>query len=224
MEMPRLSGLIDFYEIQWDHDFERFGMGFLEAKGFKIVRRPGLGSDGGKDMIVSQAGMFGSEFKWLVSCKHRVKSGRSIGVADDHACYDTLYRFGCHGFLFLYSKPPTEDLIRSIEEVAARAGVPYNILTDTEIERELVGDPGFYVLIKQFYPNSYQNLVNHVTQQQCACGSEMGSIYLIPFTDEHGLIQHQRVCGYCYATVQSGLEDAGLRYGDGVCIKYEPDY
>lgn len=110
-----MSGLIDFYEIEWDHDFERFGMGFLEAKGLKILRRPGLGSDGGKDMIVSQAGMFGSEFKWLVSCKHRVKSGRSIGVADDQANYNTLYRFGCHGFLFLYSKPPTEDLIRSIE-------------------------------------------------------------------------------------------------------------
>ena len=218
-----MSGLIDFYEIQWDHDFERFGMGFLEAKGYKIVRRPGLGGDGGKDMIVSHTDVFGGEFKWLVSCKHRVKSARSIGVADDQASYETLYRFGCHGFLFLYSKPPTEDLIRSIEEVATRARVPYRILSDTEIERDLVSDPGFYVLINQFYPNSYQRLVHHVTQQQCACGYEMGSIYLIPFTDEHGLIQHQRVCGYCYATVQSGLEDARLRYGAGVCIKYEPD-
>ncbi|MNG27332.1 hypothetical protein D3C84_1124380 [compost metagenome] len=107
--------------------------------------------------------------------------------------------------------------------MATRARVPYRILSDTEIERDLVSDPGFYVLISQFYPNSYQGLVHRVTQLQCACGYEMGSIYLIPFTDQHGLIKHQRVCGYCYATVQSGLEDAGLRYGAGVCIKYEPD-
>lgn len=87
-----------------------------------------------------------------------------------------------------------------------------------------MGDPGFYVLISQFFPNSYQRLVHHVTQQQCACGYEMGSISLIPFTNEQGFIEHQRVCDYCYTSVQSGLEDAGLRYGAGVCIKYEPDY
>lgn len=217
-------GLIDFYEIQDPHGFELFAMSYLELKGYAIERRPALGADGRKDMIVSQAVGFGSSYRWLVSCKHRVSSSASIGSNDDGVDITKVFENCCHGVLFVYSRPITEPLLRHIETVAKNFNCGYGVLTNYDIQRDLVSDPRYYSLISQCFPQSYSRLIQHVQGGSCACTYEMGGLYLIPYFDHQvGAVKYQKVCGYCYSRVQDALQNEGFRIGDGVCIAPDQD-
>ncbi|MDF3161689.1 hypothetical protein P3C24_12035 [Pseudomonas proteolytica] len=213
------AALIDFFEIQDPHIFELFTMAYLELKGFQIERRPAVGADGGKDMIVLEGGMFGSTTRWMVSCKHRISSHASIGSNDDGLDATKMMENHCQGALFVYSRPITEGLLRHIEAVAGRYHYRYWVLTNFEIQSDLVSDPKFYNLISQCFPQSYSRLIQHVHGGSCACTYEMGGMYLIPYFDHQvGVVKHEKACGSCYTNVEEGLQREGFNFGNGVCI------
>src|SRR5687767_7298245 len=85
--------LIDFREIPEAHlssgkqdSFELFAADFLSLMGYEIVDRPGRGADLGRDLIVEERrkGISGETVvRWLVSCKHKAHSGKSVGLDDE---------------------------------------------------------------------------------------------------------------------------------------------
>ncbi|WP_339443023.1 restriction endonuclease [Pseudomonas hunanensis] len=218
------TNMIDFYEIQDPHLFELFAMSYLQLKGYTIERRPAVGADGGKDMIVSQPVAFGGAFRWLVSCKHRISGLSSIGSNDDGIDITKVMENLCQGILFVYSRPISESLLRHFETVARQYNLTYGVFTNYEIQQDLVSDPRYYSLISQCFPQSYSRLIGHVQEGSCACTYEMGGIFLIPYFDHTvGVVKHEKVCGYCYSGVQDGLEAGGFKYGEGVCIVRDPN-
>src|SRR3972149_1526333 len=104
--------IIDFCEIPLGNKstgmqdtFELFARDFLEYMGYIIVQGPDRGADGGKDIIVKEIrkGIGGeSEIKWLVSCKHKAHSGRSVGTADEIDIPGRVASNGCQGFIGFY--------------------------------------------------------------------------------------------------------------------------
>jgi Holliday junction resolvase-like predicted endonuclease len=66
--------------------FELFARDFFEKLGFEILQHPSRGADGKKDLIVmevikSKTGII--KIKWLVSCKHKAHSGKSVSEDDE---------------------------------------------------------------------------------------------------------------------------------------------
>lgn len=75
--------MIDFKEIapsntgsgQQDQ-FEVFASSFLEALGFKIIKGPNRGPDGGTDLIASElSSLTSTAMIWMVSVKHYAHTG-----------------------------------------------------------------------------------------------------------------------------------------------------
>lgn len=98
--------MIDFTEIQNGEVWELFARDFLEAYGFYIESPPSRGADDGKDMLVTErlGGRLGTyEFKWLVSCKHKATSQRSVSEQDEQNILERLRAFGADGFIGFYS-------------------------------------------------------------------------------------------------------------------------
>ena len=101
--------ILDFREIPEAHKgsgvqdtFELLAREFLHFLDFQIVEEPARGADGKRDLIVqeSRKGVVGkTEFRWLVSCKHKAHSGRSINEDDEPNILDRVRSHGCHGFL-----------------------------------------------------------------------------------------------------------------------------
>ncbi|TCN75720.1 restriction endonuclease [Shewanella fodinae] len=85
--------VLDFKEIPEAHiatgeqdTFELFARDFLDFIGYKIITNPDRGADGGVDLIVeeSRTGVGGETIiRWLVSCKHKAHSGKSVTPTDD---------------------------------------------------------------------------------------------------------------------------------------------
>src|SRR4051794_4337700 len=103
---------LDFKEIPEAHiasgrqdQFEQLAADTLIAMGYEIVVGPGRGADQGKDLIVSEKRRgIGreTEIRWLVSCKHKAHSGKSIGLDDEPSPVERVKMHGCQGFLGFY--------------------------------------------------------------------------------------------------------------------------
>jgi len=154
---------IDFSEIPSGDDFENFAMMFLENIGLNILVKPAIGGDGGRDIIAEEPNQFGqSGYRWLISCKHFAKNGRSVGIRDDEANINKLREHSCHGFMFVYSTGYTEDLRRSIERACSYASCDYCIFNSHEIAQRMLSAPHQYPLIQQYMPATHQRLVGAI--------------------------------------------------------------
>jgi hypothetical protein len=157
--------LLDFKEIPEAHKggglqdtFELFCREFLDLLGLKIIQEPGRGADAGRDIISSEmrSGVVGgTDFKWLVSCKHKAHSGSSVGEADEINISDRIATAGCHGFLALYSTLPSASLITRLNGL----GVEHSIFDREKIERNLLNKLGGVELAKRFFPLSIEKYV-----------------------------------------------------------------
>jgi len=209
--------LIDFNEVTDHQDWERFGMQFLALQGLQVVERCGLGPDGGKDFVAAQNVDFGGTFRWLVSCK--LRSSGAIGIGDDAANDQKLREFRCNGFMFFYSRPVTSGLLGSFDRVQANTNAPYHVFTDREIENVLVGNPQAYLLIRQYFPFSWERLAPDLQRNDCDCGHAVGNIYLLPYTDPQTLqVVHHRCCDYCFSDLANHLDEEGIAYGRAILI------
>src|SRR5258707_8268035 len=98
--------LIDFAEIRTGEVWELFAAQYLKEIGFTIESEPGRGSDGGKDLIVTEhleGYLTKQHFRWLVSYKHFARSGKSVGADDEQNILERVKQFGADGFLGFYS-------------------------------------------------------------------------------------------------------------------------
>ena len=113
--------VLNFKEISEAHiadgkqdDFELLARDFLEFLGYKILSDPDRGADGGKDIIVQETrnGVGGETIlRWLVSCKHKASSGKSVSANDDSNILDRVMTHKCDGFIGFYSTLASSGLV-----------------------------------------------------------------------------------------------------------------
>jgi hypothetical protein len=153
---------IDFAEIETPERFEYFARDFLKVLGFEIVQGPDRGPEEGRDLIVREMGAItGRATLWLVSCKHKVRSEKAVGVADEP---DVLGRISgrADGFMGFYSTPPSSGLTRTLDRLRDRAD--YYIYDPALIEHFLVSREDMGPLLKQYFPRGCRALSPQATK------------------------------------------------------------
>ena len=108
--------------------FERFCEDLLRAMGFDIIHPTTVGTEGGKDLIVSETTRdrmgFAQEHRTLVQCKHYAKSGRAVPFADVANYRDVMDQYGVERYLLITSTLPTEDLRAKFEATTEKGENP----------------------------------------------------------------------------------------------------
>ena len=162
--------LIDFTEIPQGNlpggkqdAFELFAREFLHMYGFKIIDGPDRGPDGGRDIIVEETrvGNVGeTKFKWLVSCKHNVHSGKSVSVDDEIDIPGRIDQFSCNGFIGFYSTVISSALNDRLNSFRSRFEI--ELFDNEKIERSLIENKKMESIVKRFFPNSYKSIFHQV--------------------------------------------------------------
>lgn len=156
-------GALNFKEIPEAHSgperdqFELFARELLLLEGFRIIEHPDRGADGGRDLIVEEDRMGpggANVIRWLVSCKHKAHSGRSVGPADEFNIRDRLGTHRCNGFITFYSTLPSSGVAGTCSKL--RPEFEYLQFDCEVIERKLLADnPRARVLAARYMPKSF---------------------------------------------------------------------
>jgi hypothetical protein len=159
--------VIDFSEIAQANvadgrqdSFELFGRDFLEMLGFRIVSGPDRGQDGGRDVIAieSRLGIVGeTQIKWLVSCKHKSHSGKSVTNSDEKDIGDRLRAHGASGFLGIYSTTISSPLGRKLEGLKQHFEVM--VFDNERIENQLLQSEEGKLISKRYFPKSFAQVL-----------------------------------------------------------------
>jgi hypothetical protein len=91
--------------------------------------------------------------KWLVSCKHYAKSGKSVGFDDVTDINDACDAVGATGFLLACSTQPSSTVVRRFEEIGGRGKLVIRYWDSVEIEKRLHA-PHTFALTHLFFPES----------------------------------------------------------------------
>ncbi|WP_133718635.1 restriction endonuclease [Methylocaldum gracile] len=156
--------VLDFKEIPEAHiatgeqdQFELFAREFLSNLGYKILSGPDRGADGGKDLVVEEkrVGVGGETcIRWLVSCKHKAHSGKSVSPQDESNIRDRVESNKSHGFIGFYSTLPSSGLAKVLKGLREKSEV--QVFDNEKIERELLHSSDGMRLAGRFFPNSIE--------------------------------------------------------------------
>ncbi len=188
--------LLDFKEIPEAHKgsgvqdtFELFSRDFFELLGYKVLRGPSRGADGGCDLILEEnrSGVGGTTVvKWLVSCKHKAHSGASVSKTDEAEVRDSVESNGCHGFIGFYSTLPSSGLLQKVRAIGS---MDHQFFDSSRIEQSLLASAKGLELAKRYFPKSYAEWsTENPTKAQI-------------FSDTSGLR-----CAYCDEDVTEGTK------------------
>lgn len=184
--------LIDFSELRTGEVLEAFARCYLERLGFRIIQTFSYGADGGVDLIVEEPSIFRDTVGrfWLVSCKNttqaRSQTGRRVGRGVEEFSGNDLIEHGCHGFVGMYPTGITKGLFDKIHRHCGRVRFPYKIIQGDEMAVNMVSDPYFYPLLRNYFPYSYGSLMNPRDTDCCQeCGKPFYSPNLV-FDYERG--------------------------------------
>jgi hypothetical protein len=129
------------------------------------ARWSGVGPDDGKDLILEERGdaLFGSKIRrWLVSAKHfahaREGVGRAVGiddVGDSGGIVDAVDHHGATGYLLVCSTHASAGLMRRLDEIEEKRGVPIHVWDGVALQR-LHASPRGWAVAQRFFPNSAQ--------------------------------------------------------------------
>lgn len=159
-----MSSLIDWTEIPKAHvprkgqqdRFELFARDFLETIGFEILQGPGRGADRGRDLLVAEhlSGTISNKQKlWLVSCKHKAHSGKSVTDRDELDPIGRVRKFKADGFIGFYSTLPSSGFDDTISRITC--DIEVFIWDKGRIETALVTDPRLFPILRNYFPKSY---------------------------------------------------------------------
>jgi|TARA_B100000749_G_C18375173_1_gene443468 hypothetical protein len=150
--------MLDFTELSENGlDLEQLTRELLFSLGLKVYWS-GVGPDGGKDLLCIEEDnslFVKSSKKWLVQCKHKAKSGASVGVGDLDDIVTSCTQFNCAGYLLVTSTQPSSKVVERLEALTNNDAV--NILAtcwdSVEIERKL-RTPNQWHIAQRFFPKS----------------------------------------------------------------------
>lgn len=113
----------DFQQLPRDGSrFEALVADLLEAMGYRIIERPAIGADGGRDILVErllQDFMGERRERVVVQCKHYAHSGSAVGDRDVGVWQSALVRYRARGYLLVTDTHVTENLRRAFQEYSA---------------------------------------------------------------------------------------------------------
>ena len=159
---------IDFAEIPPANEssgeqdtFELFAAEFLEGLGYVIEEGPSRGADGGRDLIVLEplSGIFSTQNRrWLVSCKHKAHSGRSVGVRDESDIAGRVHQHQCDGFMAFYSTLPSGSLGEGFKKSQnhQKHPIPVEVFQKARIERLLLSEDRLRPVFARYFHRSYK--------------------------------------------------------------------
>ncbi|SDK21265.1 restriction endonuclease [Sediminibacillus albus] len=155
-ERGALIKVIDFKELPEDGIlFEQLIREIFIREGFEI-HWTGVGPDQGKDLVLIEkaSGPFSRfERKWLVECKHKAISGKSLGINEINSMVDSCRSIGAEGYLLACSTQPTSGLVKRLEDTQQASGILFKYWDSIEIEKRLF-QPNSFPLIHMFFSNS----------------------------------------------------------------------
>ena len=159
--------ILDFKEIPEAHipngmqdTFEMFARDFFKEIGFTIDEGPDRGADNGRDLIVKERriGLLGeTEIIWLVSCKHKAHSGKSILDNDEENILNRVHQNHADGFIGFYSTIPSSSLQKNIKNMLGES--KYKIFDRESIETILISE-NKTDLIERYFPESFKKIQN----------------------------------------------------------------
>ena len=159
--------ILDFKEIPEAHipngmqdTFEMFARDFFKEIGFIIDEGPDRGADNGRDLIVKERriGLLGeTEIRWLVSCKHKAHSGKSILDNDEENILNRVHQNHADGFIGFYSTIPSSSLQKNIKNMLGEN--KYKIFDRESIETILISKNKTN-LIERYFPESFKKIQN----------------------------------------------------------------
>ena len=127
--MADIMGIYDnFFASMTHHEWEQFAALFFECLGYRIVKPPSLGQDGGADIIIAN-----NIRTDIVSCKHYIASARSVGVTDEVSILERVIQQNANGFIGFYSTYITSSLQTRIEEIQNNFGISFEIYNNMSI-------------------------------------------------------------------------------------------
>jgi hypothetical protein len=110
----------DFKQLNKDGvRFEALVCQMLDAMGYRILERPGIGSDGGRDVLVERIlkdDMGEKRETVLVQCKHHAHSRKAVRDSDVGVWRNAMTRYKARGYLLVTDSRVTENLSRSFRE------------------------------------------------------------------------------------------------------------
>lgn len=154
--------MIDFTEISHQGDtWELFARDLLKQLGFFIESPPDRGPDGGKDMLVSEqlkGNLSKYRFRWLVSCKHNAKSGKSVSETDEPNLLERIRDYKADGFIGVYSTLAASGWNARLASLRQNGDIKdYQIFDHREIENRLI-TVGYSTLLLRYFPESYKRI------------------------------------------------------------------
>ncbi|HHQ4462527.1 TPA: restriction endonuclease [Aeromonas veronii] len=150
--------MLDFTELSEDGmDLELLVRELLFSVGLKVYWS-GKGPDGGRDLLCIEEAksiFVPSSKKWLIQCKHKAKSGNSVGIGDLDDIATSCFQHGCDGYVLVTSTQPSSGVVQRLEQITAN---PQILLTATywdsvELERRLKTAQQWNIA-QRFFPNS----------------------------------------------------------------------
>lgn len=220
---------IDFCEIPEAHvasgnqdSFELFARDFLtEILNFKILSEPSRGADGGKDILAEEI-QFGTlsnnRTVWLISCKHKAHSGRSVTPDDEINISDRMAQFKADGFIGFYSTVPSSGLNTRLDSYKDTYNI--QVFDKEKIESYILGQKR-YELFRRYFPQSYIKWVEAEQKRlpskilasyeplKCAvCGIDL----LNPENKDHGIVGFvtdptTHKCVHCYTACRGYCDE-----------------
>lgn len=141
--------------------FELFAREFLTALGYLVRDHPDRGADGGKDMLVIEPFQTINgqhQIPWLVSCKHKAHSGKSVNKSDEEDIRDRVSNKSAKGFMGFYSTLPSSGLNDHFTG-PLRKSCYVEHYDSASIERHLTTDRRLDSVFRTFFPKSYAKFI-----------------------------------------------------------------
>ena len=155
---------IDFRELSTGFQGERLEqlIRLLALKMDMDVEWAGRGSDGGRDLIIIEeiTGPISKEkIRWLVQCKDRVQSGKSVHEGEIPDISDKVIQHGTSGFLLVTTTTVSSALKEKMDSMdKGRGGKIKTLIWDACILEQIILRSGNQEIFRQFFPDSYKRL------------------------------------------------------------------
>lgn len=148
--------MLDFKEFPTDGvRFEQLVRELLLIEGMRPFWT-GQGSDGGRDLLVEEplkGTLRDGARRWLVDCKHKAHSNKSVGVSDVSEIVDRCRSAATDGILLVCSTQISAGLARRLKEIAEVSGILSEVWDVVTLERKLYSPAAFHIS-QQFFPLS----------------------------------------------------------------------
>ncbi|TIF35175.1 hypothetical protein DI029_15655, partial [Legionella pneumophila] len=114
--------MLDFTELSDNgQDLELLIRELLFSIGYKVYWS-GRGPDGGRDLVCIEENdsiFLKTSKKWLLQCKHKARSGNSVGIGDLDDIITSCVQHECDGYVLVTSTQPSSAVVSRLEKITS---------------------------------------------------------------------------------------------------------